>query len=146
MGPHSMSRIITFSADDDFAKSLDDLVAKSGYRNRSKFLRDASINFAHSNRNDELISLENTAETEGTLLIYYQHGIESKLSELRHSSSISVASYNHNCLSNSHTCVDTMQISGSVKKMRTIVEELKNTKGIDRVIFVAAPQREKGCC
>ncbi len=141
-----MSRIISFSVDDDFADRLDSMAKESGYRNRSKFLRDASISFAQANRNDELLSMDENAETEGTLLIYYQHGIESKLTELRHAHSLSVTSYNHNCLSTSHTCVDTMQVNGRVAKLRAIVESLKNTQGIDRVMFVSAPKRDHGCC
>ncbi len=141
-----MSRIISFSVDDDFAGRLDAMAKESGYRNRSKFLRDASVSFADQNRNDELKGLDADAETEGTLVIYYQHGVESKLTELRHAPSLSVTSYNHNCLTASHTCVDTMQVNGSVGTLRRIIEKLKNTQDIDRVIFVSAPRREAGCC
>lgn len=141
-----MSRIISFSVDDDFADSLDEMAKNSGYRNRSKFLRDASLSYADTNRNDDLMCMDEKSETEGTLVIYYQHGVESKLTELRHAHSLSVTSYNHNCLSISHTCVDTLQVNGSVEQLRTIVDSLKNTHGIDRVVFVSAPRRETGCC
>jgi len=79
-------------------------------------------------------------------VIYYQHNVEHKLSELRHSDSITVSSYHHNCLTSSHTCVDTMQIKGSSESIREMVEKLKNTKDVDRVEFVVAPLREAGCC
>lgn len=141
-----MSRIISFSVDDEFADQLDHLVKESGYRNRSKFLRDASIAHADSTRKDDLSALEQSALTEGTLVIYYQHGVESKLTELRHAHSLSVSSYNHNCLAVSHTCVDTMQVNGTVGQLKDIVESLKNTLGIDRVVYVAAPMRKEGCC
>ena len=83
---------------------------------------------------------------EGTAVIYYQHGVENKLMELRHSHSIEITSYNHNCLTTSHTCVDTMQIKGEVKSIRDAIERLQNTKDIDRIEFIAAPIREEGCC
>lgn len=141
-----MSRIVSFSVDDDFAAQLDRMAKNSGYRNRSKFLRDASLAYADASRRDDLSNMEDDAVTEGTLVIYYQHGVESKLTELRHAHSLAVTSYNHNCLTVSHTCVDTMQVNGSVGMLRTVVESLKNTLGIDRVTFVAAPKRDEGCC
>lgn len=141
-----MSKIITFSVEEEFAVELEKMVTESGYSNRSKFLRDASLHFAQSHRDDDLNSVDCSETTEGSLIIYYQHGVESKLTELRHAPTLSVSSYNHNCLARSHTCVDTMQVSGQVKVMRGVVETLNNTQGIDRVVYIAAPQREKGCC
>ena len=41
-----MSQIISFSADEDFLNGLDGLIAKSGYQNRSRFLRDAALFFS----------------------------------------------------------------------------------------------------
>ncbi len=141
-----MSRVISFSTDKDFANKLDFLIEQSGYKNRSMFLRDASLHFAESSRRGDLNIMADDEIIEGTIVIYYQHGVENKLIELRHSHSISVASYNHNCLTDSHTCVDTMHIKGDAKPIRDAVEKLKNTKDIDRVVFVAAPMRESGCC
>ena len=66
--------------------------------------------------------------------------------ELRHSHSMTVNSYHHNCLTESHSCVDTMQLNGKAKMILKIVESLKNTQDIDRVEFIAAPMRSSGCC
>ena len=41
-----MAQIISFSADTDFAKDLDNMISKSGYSNRSRFIRDASLFYA----------------------------------------------------------------------------------------------------
>ncbi len=90
--------------------------------------------------------MDNEHDVEGTVVIYYQHGIENKLLELRHSHSIDISSYNHNCLTTSHTCVDTMQIKGEVKFVRDAIEKLQNTKDVDRIEFIVAPIREEGCC
>jgi len=142
----NMSRIMSFSTDNDFANLLDDLIDRSGYKNRSMFLRDASLYFAEITQKGDLSTMKSSDIVEGTLVIYYQHGVESKLAELRHSHSISVSSYHHNCLTESHTCVDTMQINGKVKPLKEAISSLRNTQDIDRVVFVSAPMRQEGCC
>ncbi|MDA0925221.1 MAG: hypothetical protein O3C36_01125 [archaeon] len=141
-----MSRILSFSADKAFAASLDDLVKAAGYTNRSMFLRDATHHFAEVTKRGDLTNMKDEEDVEGTLVIYYQHGVENKLIELRHSHAIEVSSYNHQCLSNSHTCVDTMHIHGSAGSIRQALERLHNTQDIDRVAFIAAPMRSQGCC
>ena len=141
-----MSRVISFSGDKEFASRLDSLIEDSGYRNRSMFLRDASLHFADANRGGDLSMMDPDSVTEGVLVIFYQHGVESKILDIRHSNSIQGSSYNHNCLTESHTCVDTMQIRGEAGSVREIVERLKNTNDVDRISFVSAPLREAGCC
>lgn len=102
--------------------------------------------FAEVTQKGDLSTMKNNDKIEGTLVIYYQHGVESKLTELRHSHSLSVSSYQHNCLTESHTCVDTMQINGKVGSLKEVVSSLRNTQDIDRVVFVSAPMRGDGCC
>ena len=140
-----MSRIISFSGDNEFLDSLDSMIEETGYINRSMFLRDASMHFADSSRGD-LSSMGDEMNTEGVLVIFYQHGVESKILDIRHSHSVEVSSFHHNCLTESHTCVDTLQIKGSASSLREIVSRLRNTKDVDRVSFVPAPVRESGCC
>ncbi|MGY8670868.1 MAG: CopG family ribbon-helix-helix protein [Candidatus Poseidoniales archaeon] len=141
-----MSRVLSFSTDKHFAEQLDTLIQQSGYKNRSLFLRDASLHFAEAKRRGELVAMDDGIVLEGTIVIYYQHGIEHKLMELRHSHEIDVLSFHHNCLRDSHTCVDTMQVRGDAKSFRTAIDKLNNTHDIDKVNFVAAPMREHGCC
>ena len=57
-----MSQIISFSADKTFSDGLENLIEKSGYQNRSKFLRDAALYFAEirehgeiNNMNDDVV-------------------------------------------------------------------------------------------
>ncbi len=140
-----MSRIISFSGDNEFLDSLDSMIEETGYINRSMFLRDASMHFADSSRGD-LCSMGDEMNTEGVLVIFYQHGVESKILDIRHSHSVEVSSFHHNCLTESHTCVDTLQIKGSASSLREIVSRLRNTQDVDRVSFVPAPVRESGCC
>ncbi|MDE0857714.1 MAG: hypothetical protein OSA38_04005 [Candidatus Poseidoniaceae archaeon] len=141
-----MSRVLSFSTDHDFADQLPSLIHKSGYSNRSQFLRDASIHFADAKQRGDLQSMAKELMVEGTMIIYYQHGVESKLMELRHSKDIEVFSFHHNCLTDSHTCVDTMQVRGTARTFQNAIDHLNNTKDIDKVSFVAAPIRETGCC
>ena len=141
-----MSRIISFSSDDDFSDNLDQTIEKSGYKNRSRFMRDAVFHFADYKQRGELSNMKGDELLEGHLIIYYQHGIENKLVDIRHSNQINVANYNHSCLKQSHTCVDVIQASGTAESFRGVIEMLQDTVSVDKVEFVSAPMREEGCC
>ena len=141
-----MSQIITFSVDSEFAGRLDDFIRQTGYKNRSMFLRDASLHFADVSLRGDIDSMDVDQEIEGTAVVYFQHDVEHRLAELRHSSSFKITSYHHNCLTNSHTCVDTMQVSGKAGAIREMINGLRNTKDVDKVEFVLVPFRETGCC
>lgn len=141
-----MSKIISFSVDDDFAGGLDKLMADSGYQNRSRFLRDAASAFADMKRRGELAEMPDKEVVEGHIVIYYQHEAEAKLLEIRHSNKLNVTSYNHSCLAHSHTCVDVLHAIGTAASFRSTIEFLQNTANVDKVTFVSAPLREDGCC
>ncbi len=143
-----MSQIISFSADRDFARDFDDLIERSGYRNRSRFIRDATLFFAEKQQRGDLVEMDEAETVEGHLVVYYQHdhGKGQKLLDLRHSELIEVSSYTHSSLKHSHTCVDLLQVKGSAGNIRFVVEDLQNTPNVDKVSFVVAPMREDGCC
>ena len=141
-----MSRVVSFSVDNQFADELDAIVETLGYSNRSRFLRDASLHYAEQLQRGTLESMKSDEKVEGVLVVYYQHGVEQKLHDVRHSGNISVTSYHHSCLIESHTCVDTMQASGTAEQFRKVMQKLQNTENVDRVEFVPAPMREHGCC
>lgn len=143
---NNMSRVVSFSTDNEFADNLDNLVNKSGYQNRSRFIRDASLFFADLQQRGPLEKMKDEEELEGLIIIYYQHGIEKKLLDLRHSNNLELTSYNHCCLKHSHTCVDTMHAFGTAIEYRKVIEKLQNTPNVDKVVFVSAPMREDGCC
>ena len=90
--------------------------------------------------------MKDNEEVEGLIIIYYQHGIEQKLLNVRHSNGLKITSYNHSCLTHSHTCVDTMQAFRNAKEYRVVIEKLQNTPNVDKVVFVSAPMRDNGCC
>ena len=143
-----MSQIISFSADRDFARDFDDLIERSGYRNRSRFIRDATLFFAEKQQRGDLVEMDEAETVEGHLVVYYQHdhGKGQKLLDLRHSELIEVSSYTHSSLKHSHTCVDLLQVKGSAGNIRFVVEDLQNTPNVDKVSFVVAPMRDDGCC
>ena len=141
-----MSRIISFSSDDSFSDGLEGTITKSGYKNRSRFMRDAVLHFADYKQRGELESMDAEQFVEGHLIVYYQHGIENKLVDIRHSNDIDVSNYNHSCLKQSHTCVDLIQGSGKAKGFRKVIQMLQDTVSVDKVVFVSAPMREEGCC
>ena len=141
-----MSRIISFSADGEFASGLENLMVSSGYQNRSRFLRDAAIYFAEIQTRGELMTMEDKEIIEGHLLIYFQHDAEEKLLKIRHSHNLKVTSYNHSCLTHSHTCVDVLHAIGKAVDFREAINQLRNTPNIDKVSFISAPVREDGCC
>ena len=141
-----MSAIISFSSDSDFSNSLEDLIEKSGYKNRSRFMRDAALYFSEYKQRGELSQMADDEVLEGHLVIYYQHGIEKKLLDIRHSNELEISSYNHSCLKHSHTCVDLMQAIGTAANFRKVMAQLNDTASVDKVTFISAPMREEGCC
>ena len=143
-----MSQVISFSADNDFARDFDEIIKKSGYRNRSRFIRDASLFFSEMQQRGDLANMEGELTIEGHLVVYYQHdhGKGQKLLDLRHSELIEVSSYTHSSLKHSHTCVDLLQVKGSAGNIRFVIEDLQDTPDVDKVSFVVAPMREDGCC
>ena len=143
-----MSQIISFSADSSFAKDFDSLIERSGYRNRSRFIRDASLFFAEIQQRGDLAEMDEGETVEGHLVVYYQHdhGKGQKLLDLRHSDLIEVSSYTHSSLKHSHTCVYLLHVKGSAGNIRFVIEDLQNTQHVDKVAFVVAPMRDDGCC
>tara|TARA_B110000444_G_scaffold261290_1_gene312376 strand:+ start:636 stop:1061 length:426 start_codon:yes stop_codon:yes gene_type:complete len=141
-----MSRIISFSADNKFADDFEKLMEGSGYNNRSRFIRDATLFFADIQQRGELMNMKDDEVVEGHIVIYYQHGIENKLLDLRHSQDLEVSSFNHSCLSHSHSCVDVVQAIGTAANYRAVIEQLQDTPNVDKVSFISAPMREEGCC
>jgi len=143
-----MSQIITFSADKSFANDLDNIIQKSGYQNRSRFIRDASLFYSEIQQRGELNNMKDEEVLEGHLVIYYQHqhGVENKLMDIRHSHELEISSYNHSCLKHSHTCVDIIQGKGTASDFRKILEQLQNTPNVNKISFISAPMRQEGCC
>ena len=59
-----MSKILSFSVDDAFAKGFDSMIESSGYKNRSRFFRDAATQFSELKQRGELHSMNDDAVVE----------------------------------------------------------------------------------
>ena len=142
-----MSQIISFSADRDFAAIFDDLIQQSGYKNRSRFLRDAALYFAEVQQKGDLMDIDDGEVVEGHLVVHYQHGSDQKLMVTR-TDSVEVAAYHHSSrLGHScHLCVDVIHVKGEALHVRGVFEQLKNTRNVEKVVFVSAPMRQEECC
>ena len=123
-----MSQIISFSADSDFARDFDSLIKKSGYSNRSRFIRDASLFFSEMQQRGDIEDMDGELVIEGHMVVYYQHDHDNskRLLDLRHSDLIEVASYSHSSLKHSHSCVDVLQVKGKAGNIRAVKERLQN--------------------
>lgn len=144
-----MSQIISFSADKEFATEFDNMIQKSGYKNRSRFIRDAALFYAEIQQRGDLANMEENTIIEGHLVVHYQHDHangQRLLVDLRHSDVIEVSTYSHSSFKHSHACVDLLQVKGSAGNLRSVIESLQNTPHVDKVSFVSAPMREEGCC
>lgn len=143
-----MSQIITFSADKGFANDLESIIRKSGYQNRSRFLRDAALYYSEIKQRGELESMKDDEVLEGHLIVYYQHdhGVENRLMDIRHNQKLEISSCNHSSLKHSHTCVDILQGKGTALEFREIIERLQNTPNVNKISFNSAPMRDEGCC
>ena len=64
-----MSQIISFSADKEFAADFDSLIERSGYKNRSRFIRDATLFFAEMQQRGDLMNMEPNEIVEGHLVV-----------------------------------------------------------------------------
>ena len=143
----SMSRIISLSVDNDFADDFDNLIEKSGYKNRSRFLRDAALFFAEIQQRGELMNMPDNIILEGHLVVYYQQGKDQKLMVNRNGD-IDVAAYHHSSrLGHScHSCVDVVHVKGQASHVRNVFNQLKNTPDVEKVSFISAPMRGEDCC
>jgi metal-responsive CopG/Arc/MetJ family transcriptional regulator len=138
---------MSFSADKEFATEFDDLIRKSGYKNRSRFIRDAALFFAEIQQKGDLMNMKDEEIVEGHLVVHYQHGSDQKLMVSR-TDSVEIAAYHHSSrLGHScHLSVDVVHVKGEAIHVRRVYEQLQNTLNVDKVSFISAPMRQEGCC
>ena len=142
-----MSKIISFSSDNDFSNNLDAMIKNSGYNNRSRFLRDAAIYFAEIQQRGELMNMGANETVEGHLVVYYEHGSDQKLMVSR-TGNVEIAAYHHSSrLGHScHSCVDVVHVKGKAPEVRAVFEQLNSTPNVDKVAFISAPMVPEDCC
>tara|TARA_B100000941_G_scaffold84590_1_gene58271 strand:- start:2209 stop:2637 length:429 start_codon:yes stop_codon:yes gene_type:complete len=142
-----MSSIVSFSADENFLKDLNSLIHKSGYKNRSRFLRDAAIHFSEIKQRGELMNIADDIIIEGHIITHYEHKDDQKLMVSR-TGNVEVAAYHHSSrLGHScHLSVDVIHIKGRASDVREIYKKLQNTPNVDKVSFIIAPMKDESCC
>ena len=142
-----MSSIVSFSADENFLKDLNSLIHKSGYKNRSRFLRDAAIHFSEIKQRGELMNIADDIIIEGHVITHYEHKDDQKLMVSR-TGNVEVAAYHHSSrLGHScHLSVDVIHVKGRASDVREIYKKLQNTPNVDKVSFIIAPMKDESCC
>ena len=114
-----MAKVLSFSVDDDL--NMEGLVQQAGYTNRSRFLRDAATHYAEVLSSGDLVDRPAEESVEGTLVLYYQHTVADKLPISGITPRFRSFLSTHACMTGSHTCVDTLHLSGTVGIIREIV-------------------------
>ena len=142
-----MTSIVSFSADENFLKDLNSLIHKSGYKNRSRFLRDAAIHFSEIKQRGELMNIADDIIIEGHIITHYEHKDDQKLMVSR-TGNVEVAAYHHSSrLGHScHLSVDVIHVKGRASDVRQIYKKLQNTPNVDKVSFIIAPMKDESCC
>lgn len=141
-----MSRVVSFSLDEGLAEELDRMVEDLAYGNRSGLARDAIRAFLAERRAEMRVEADPEGAVEGVIILYFQHDAEERLLSHRHDADIHVHSATHTCLADSHTCVDTLLVTGSHAAIVAKVAAYQAIEGVDEARFMIAPQREEGCC
>ncbi len=70
-----MTRVISFSTDNEFADQFDELIKKSGYSNRSRFIRDAALFFSEMQQRGDLANMDSDEIVEGHLVVHKNAGL-----------------------------------------------------------------------
>ena len=117
---------VSLSLDQSLLDSLEQLAAKSGYENRSEFIRDLiRDHLAH----DQWQSGE---EVLGTLTLIYNHhqrGVTEKLVELQHHSGEHILASTHVHLSH-EICAEMIMVKGEPSKVRNLAYKLRQNRGV----------------
>ena len=143
-----MSRIISFSADNDFTDGFESLIAKSGYTNRSSFLRDATMFFSQKfSRGGDLMNMQGDLIVEGHLIVHYQEKSEQKLMVSR-TDTIEVVTYHHSSrLGHScHSCVDVVHVKGMLKVLEKSMNNFRILPMSIRYLSLVLMMKDEDCC
>jgi CopG family nickel-responsive transcriptional regulator len=107
---------------------LDEVIAETGYANRSKAVQDAVTMFISEKKR-----LRGGRGTQaGVLMMLYDHevrGLESVLTHLQHHYSNIICSSMHIHL-NEKECLETIAVKGNGAEIRKLSDELSATKGV----------------
>ena len=117
---------LSFSVEKALYDKLEDLVAESGYQNRSEYIRDLI--------RDRLIQQEWDRDEEviGTITLIYDHHrrlLSEKLTDLQHGHVGSILASTHVHL-DAHICAEVIIVKGRAREARQVADELRQQKGV----------------
>lgn len=123
-----MSELIrmSMSIEKPLYNRLEKMVKKSGYSNRSEFMRDMI--------RDHMVeeSWEKNEEALGTITLVYDHharGLSEKLTHLQHHHHGEVLAATHLHLDHHH-CAEMILVKGRAREIRTLTDQMRQLKGI----------------
>lgn len=117
---------LSFSIERSLEEKLESLVRRSGYGNRSEFIRDLIRNRLVEEEwsgNDEAV---------GTITLVYDHdarGVAEKLTDLQHDHHRTVLAATHVHLDHK-LCAEVIICRGKPEAIRTIADRLRQQKGV----------------
>jgi CopG family transcriptional regulator, nickel-responsive regulator len=117
---------VSLSLEKSLYDSMEDLVSKSGYENRSEFIRDLL--------RDRLVreEWEKNEEAVGTITLIYDHHarmLSEKITQLQHH-------HHHEILATTHVhlddrmCAEVVLVKGAAESIRHIADEMRRQKGM----------------
>jgi CopG family nickel-responsive transcriptional regulator len=117
---------LSFSIESSLEEKLETMVQRSGYRNRSEFIRDMI--------RDRLVAEEWRGDTEavGTITLVFDHharGVNEKLTDLQHHRHNMILATTHVHLDRK-LCAEVIICRGRPKEIRMIANELRQQKGV----------------
>jgi len=117
---------ISLSIERELHQRFEQLVAESGYENRSEFFRDMI--------RDRLVARQwkQNEEVVGTITLIFDHHkrlLSEKITDLQHQHHELILASTHVHL-DAHLCAEAVLVRGPAKEVRHIADELRQQKGI----------------
>jgi len=118
---------LSFSIDQQLHDKLESLIERSGYENRSEFIRDLV--------RDRLVQSEwerDDVEALGTIMLVSNHAIRNlsdKLTELQHQHHHAILATTHLHVDR-HNCAEMIMVRGTPQVIREIADGLRQQKGV----------------
>jgi CopG family nickel-responsive transcriptional regulator len=117
---------LSLSLDRALLDRLQDMIAESGYTNRSEFVRDLL--------RDQIVQRqwELNEEAIGTITVLYDHHarmLSEKLTDLQHDHHENVMATMHVHL-DEHLCVETVLVRGPAEQLRRLANAIRQQRGV----------------
>ena len=117
---------LSISLESSLCKTLEEMVQKSKYKNRSEYIRDLI--------RDKIVAeqWEEAAEVLGTITLVYNHHqreLSEKITHIQHHSHDNVLAATHVHLSHD-ICAEMIMVKGSAENIRHLADSLRRQRGV----------------